>query len=835
MDTGGTRTERFYAFLLRHPLKMLALFFIIIAVLAWFSRDFQIDASADTLVNEHDKAIQYAREIAERYKIQDFLVIAYTPRNDLLSDETLSDIAALKNELLGVDGVESVVTILDVPLLESPRVPLKELAKGLPTLKNPGVDKTLAARELVSSPLYRNLLVSPDLKTTAIQINLKFDQNYYDLVMARDRLGNKKAVEGLTAEESEQYHLLEKKVLEARKVYLHKNEKQIADIRAVMARHRDKAQLFLGGVNMIANDMIQFVKNDLEVFGMGVFCMMVLVLGISFRKIRWVALPMLCCIFSVVAMTGLLGLFGWKVTVISSNFVSLQLIITMALAIHLVVRYRELSNNNPDADRKWLVIETMSSKFKPCIFTTLTTVAGFASLVLCDIKPVKTFGWMMVAGLFVSLVVTFLFFPLLLSIMRRTAPADVSGGGRVLTNVTAAISRRHGGLVILVSLVVLVLSLVGISRLTVENAFINYFKSSTEIYKGLKVIDQKLGGTTPLDVIIDFPKTDDKQTSVQQETQSSGDDEFDMFSEFESGGNEDRYWFTPYRVKRIMDVHDYLDSLRHTGKVLSLGTLMKVAQRLNNGKPLDSFELPLIYTEIPEKYRHQLVDPFVSVEHNEARISVRVIDSDPTLRRNELINTIRHDLVSKLGFKPGEVHLTGMLVLYDNMLQSLFESQILTLGLVLILLMLMFLILFKSFKISVIAIFPNFISIVAVLGFMGWVGLPLDMMTITIASISVGIAVDDTIHYIHRFREEFEIDRNYYAAMERCHRSIGYAMYYTSVVIVIGFSILALSNFIPTILFGLLTGLAMVIALAAALTLLPDLIVRIRPFGPEPA
>ncbi|MFZ5563761.1 MAG: efflux RND transporter permease subunit [Thermodesulfobacteriota bacterium] len=826
--------ERFYAFLLRHPWKVLVCFFLCIAMLAVFSRNFQIDASADTLVNEHDEDIQYAREIVNRYSVGDFLIIAYTPRADLLSPEALADIASLRDQLKALEPVESVITLLDVPLLESPVIPLKELAGDLPTLSSPGVDMALARKELATSPIYQRMLVSPDLKTTGIQINLKVDQTYIDRVMERDRLGNKRAAEGLTPDETEAYHRLEKEVLEARKVYTRDNEALIARIRAIMAAHEGDADLFLGGVSMIANDLIRFIKNDLKIFGVGVFCLLVGQLGLIFRRLRWVMLPMLCCVFAVVAMMGLLGLFNWKVTVISSNFISLQLIITMAMAIHLIVKYRELESELPGADQPRLVAETVRSKLVPCVYTTLTTIAGFASLVMCDIKPVITFGWMMVGGLTVSLLITFIFFPVALVLMRKTPPPPVSGGGDFLTRMTARFTRYHGSMILIISLAALALSVVGISRLTVENAFINYFKSSTEIYQGMKVIDRQLGGTTPLDVIIDFPADSEPATGAQARS-GEGGDEFDMFDEFESGATEEQYWFTPYRMQRIMDVHDYLDSLPVTGKVLSLGTMLKVAQRLNNGNPLDSFELPLVYNEFPEQYRRQLIDPFVSVENNQARLMVRIVDTAESLRRDQLLRTIYHDLTTRLGFSPDQVHLTGMLVLYNNMLQSLFDSQILTLGLVLIALMVMFLVLFRSLRISIIAIFPNLLSIAVVLGVMGWLNLPLDMMTITIASISVGIAVDDTIHYIHRFREEFAVDGSYQDAMDRCHGTIGYAMYYTSITIIIGFSILALSNFIPTILFGLLTGLAMVIALAAALTLLPTLIVRIKPFGPEKA
>jgi len=371
----------------------------------------------------------------------------------------------------------------------------------------------------------------------------------------------------------------------------------------------------------------------------------------------------------------------------------------------------------------------------------------------------------------------------------------------------------------------------------VENSFIDYFKKTTEIYQGMKVIDRQLGGTTPLDVIIDLPE--EKEAPAQAEPASGENgtlDEFDDFEEeFEEIGHDVKYWFTSERMEKVEKVHDYLDGIPETGKVMSLGTMLKVGRTLNGGKPLDGFLLALIYTELPEKFRKIIITPFVSVKDNQLRFSIRVRDSEPTLRRNELLKQIRRDLTGKLEFEDENVHLAGLLVLYNNMLQSLFSSQILTLGAVVGALLFMFMILFRSLKIALIAIFPNILSISVVLGFMGWLGIPLDMMTITIASISVGIAVDDTIHYIHRFREEFAEDRNYLATMHRCHGSIGYAMYYTSVTIIIGFSILVLSNFVPSIYFGLLTGLAMAVALFAALTLLPQLIIFTKPFGPEGA
>jgi len=531
-------------------------------------------------------------------------------------------------------------------------------------------------------------------------------------------------------------------------------------------------------------------------------------------------------------MMGLLGWLGWEVTVISSNFISLQLILTMAITVHLIVRYRELHSKTPDAPNHQLIFETIRSKLKPCVYTVLTTIAGFGSLVLCDIRPVISFGWMMIVGLIVSLVVTFILFPAVLILIPKGKPPVDRQWRFSLTSITARFTEGHGALIVGLSALVFVLSIIGMTRLQVENCFIDYFGKDTEIYKGMKVIDEKLGGTTPLDVIVDFEGAE-APPAADGPAAAKSDDEFDEFDEFEESGSKEKYWFTSEKMARIKAVHHYLASLRETGKVMSLNTLMSFLERANKGKPLDGIELALFYKEAPEEIKDMMIRPFVSVENDEVRFWVRVRDSDKTLRRNELLKKIRADLTGKLGLDPKNVHLTGLLVLYNNMLQSLFGSQTLTLGITVLVLTGMFLVLFRSLRIAVIAMIPNVLPILLVLGIMGWLDIPLDMMTITIAAISLGIAVDDTIHYIHRFKDEFQTDRKYLPTMHRCHGSIGHAMYYTSITIIIGFSILVLSNFMPSVYFGLLTGLAMLVALFAALTLLPRLIILGRAFGKE--
>ncbi len=826
-------TQFFQKVVIGRPKRVIIFVLAVVSFLGYHAKDFKLDASAETLVLQNDKDLQYSRLIDSRYGLQDYLIMIYAPKGDLFSDMALANLSRLRDELRKLKRVSSVVSILDAPLLESPPVPIKELVNNIQTLESPTVDKKLAKIEFKKNPLYQNLLVSSDLKITSLLIYFPVNEVYRDLLARRNNFQGKKAEGPLSAEEEVEFKAVIDQFEKYRDEMKKTRHQDIAAIRGIMDNFRQDAELFLGGVSMIADDLISFIKNDLKVFGLGVLFFLILTLGIIFRKIRWIFLPILCCSFSVISMMGLLGLFGWEVTVISSNFISLQIIITMAITIHLIVRYRELCSENPEADQGELVLDTVRFMGKPCLYAALTTIAGFCSLLLGDILPVITFGWMMSAGISLSLIMTFLLFPSVLMLMDREAPLVRKDARFSLTPVLARFTETHGLMIIVTCGIAFILSAVGITRLTVENSFIDYFKHTTEIYQGMKVIDQNLGGTTPFDVIIDFDKDEASEPVDASETGQNNHDVFDEFDEFDSAGNKDKYWFTSHRMTRIMKINDYLDNLPETGKILSLGTMMKIAENLNNGKPLDNFQLALLYSEIPEKYKSIVLTPYLSAKNDQVRFSVRVRDSEKSLKRDRLLKKIRHDLVGNFGLKTDQVHLSGMLVLYNNMLQSLFRSQILTLGVVILALMGMFVILFKSLKIACVAIFPNLLSIGVVLGVMGWLNIPLDMMTITIASISVGIAVDDTIHYIHRFKSEMAMEPNYVGAMYRCHGSIGHAMYYTSVTIIIGFSILVLSNFIPSIYFGLLTGLAMFIALIASLTLLPQLLILFKPFGPE--
>ena len=813
---------------LDHPVRVLICLMILIAILGYKARDFRIDASADALLLENDEDLRYARQVGERYGVHDFLLVSYTPlKGELLAKENLDTLGRLRDELEAMDWVDSVLTILDVPLLESPPISYADISKEIPNLKSPTVDKKLAKIELRESPFYRDLLVSPDMGTTAIVVNIKSDPTYLELIAERNGYLDKKAESKLSDQEAQRLDAVIKQI-RTRQIKI--NEVQhhnIAEIRSVLKQYRSEARIFLGGVSMIADDMIGFIKNDLKVFGIGVFLLLVFMLGVIFKSVRWILVPMLCCFLAVVCMMGVLGAFGWDVTVISSNFVSLQLIITLAIVVHLMVRYREFQITRPMTDHHALVQETVRSKFVPCLYAALTTIAGFASLLLCDIKPVIHFGWMMSIGIIFSLALTFLLFPSCVVLLKQPDPPKPPKYLRFsITDFLARLTESHGTAILVVTIILSVLTVMGIYRLKVENSFIDYFKKSTEIYQGMAVIDQQLGGTTPLDVILRFDAVSPEADIAEE------DDMFeDPFEKQDEKEDPNKYWFIEDRMETIERVHDYLDDLPETGKVLSLATILKIGRRLNDGVSLDSLEMAVLYSKMPDEYKDLILSPYINFENNEVRFTMRIIDSMPSLSRDALLKKINHDLVNQLKIRKENVRLAGLMVLYNNMLQSLFKSQIKTLGVVALALLLMFLLLFRSVKLALIALFPNLFSAGAVLGVMGWMGIPLDMMTITIAAISIGIAVDDTIHYIYRFREEIKSDGDYIKTLYRCHSSIGYAMYYTSITIIIGFSILVFSSFWPTIYFGLFTSLAMLIALVAALTLLPHLIVILKPFG----
>ncbi len=817
-------SELYEKAVLKRPLLTLISVALFIAFFAIHAPDFKLDASGDSLVLENDKDLRYYRSINARYGSDDYVIVTYTPIKDLFSKTSIFYLKELRDYLSKIESVESVVSILDVPLISSPPIYLDEVRDNVRRLEDPSTDILLAKKELMGSPLYKDLMVSQDGRTTALKVLFKKDRAFHSLITRRDELRENELTSQLTPEEHDALTGIISDLKDYRTELKDQEKKAISDIRSVMGRYRGQAKLYLGGVPMIASDMIDFIRHDLSIFGFGVLCFLIVMLEIFFHKARWVVISMVCCFASVLFMFGYIGLVGWRVTVVSSNFTSLLLIITLSLTVHLIVRYHELYTENKGASQHYLISETMKSKALPSIYTALTTIVAFGSLLVSGIRPVIDFGWMMSIGICAAFIISFAVFPASLMLLKPKLALPHHDFIGMLTRALSRLVERKSRTILAMYIIVAAISIAGISRLTIENSFIDLFKKSTEIYRGMEMIDRELGGTTPLDIIIDAPE----ETSRPEEEEILFEDELDEEDSASTGFSGSSYWYNDFRIGTIRSIHDYLEKLPETGKVLSMATTFNMLKQLNRDRPLDNITLSIIYKKLPEEVNSSLFAPYMSADGDQIRFSTRVFESDASLRRNDLLKKIRHDLTNKFGLADKQVHLTGMVVLYNNLLQSLYRSQILTLGVVFIAIMLMFITLFRSLTLAVIAIIPNLISAGMVLGFMGWMKIPLDIMTITIAAITIGIAVDNTIHYMHRFLTEILKDNNKIEAMKRCHASIGRAMYYTSITVITGFSILALSNFIPTIYFGLLTGLAMTAALIANLTLLPALLIMMK-------
>ncbi|MDA9717433.1 MMPL family transporter [Candidatus Pelagibacter sp.] len=773
------------------------IFFILIFFLILFSynsKNFRLDASSETLLIEGDPDLKYLNEVNKRYGSKEFLVLTFTPEEEITTDNSVNNLLSLKYKIQSLDWVHSVITILDIPLLNIKDETLTEKLQNFSTLKSEGINREEGFNEILNSPVFRNFVISEDGKTTGIIVYIK----------------EKEAEPSFKSKKEKQ--IFKDKIKE-------KNHQNILEIREVIKGYKNIAKIHLGGIPMIADDMMSFIKSDIIIFGLGVLIFIITTLWFVFRKLIWIIVPISSCLMSVIVMTGLLGILGWKVTVISSNFIALMLILTMAMNIHMSTRFLQLKKHNQNLKKSELILMTSQKMFWPIVYTVLTTICAFLSLIFSEIKPIIDFGWMMTLGLITSFIVTFTLLPTLLNFLEDKKISLQESQKSKITSGLSSFSTNNKNKIFFITLFIIFLSIFGISKLEVENSFINYFKKNTEIYKGMKLIDDKLGGTTPLDIIIKFPKNE-----VDSEEKES--DDWDDLDE----DDDEKYWFTKDKINKIDKVHKYLETLPAVGKVLSFSSIVEVATALNDGRALGTLEMGVLYSKIPDTIKKEIVDPYISIEYSEARINLRIKDSLPDLKRNDLINKINYDLENKLGLEKDEFKLAGVLILFNNLLQSLFKSQILTLGFVMFGIFAMFVILFKNIKLSLIGVIPNFIAAFFILGIIGILNIPLDMMTITIAAITIGIAVDNSIHYIYRFKEEFKQIGNYEKTVNYCHSTVGIAILNTSITIVFGFSILVFSNFIPTIYFGVFTGLAMMFAMLSVLTLLPALLIKFKPF-----
>ncbi|MCF8523496.1 MAG: MMPL family transporter [Candidatus Fonsibacter sp.] len=811
--------NQLYKKFLERPKLILIALILIFSFSVYNAKNFQLDASADSLLLENDPDLNYLRSVNERYSSEEFFVITYSPKKKI-NEENLKELRKFVDEINSIKWVSKSISVLNAPLFESSDLPLIEKIKNIQYIVTPGIEINRALNELKNSPVYKKLIINEDATTFGIVVYIKDNKEYLSALKANKIFLDKQQNSKFSEKDLKEFES-QNKILEKLKKEHNKNlEFYNIEIRSHILKYKNIADINLSGIPMIADDLISFVKKDITVFGSGVFIFIIITLWFIFRDIRWVIFPLLSCLLSIAIMVGMLGYLNWKVTVISSNFISIMLILTMEINIHYVERYKQLQAEFPKKKENYLTYLTTTKIFTPILYAVLTTALAFLSLIFCDIKPVIDFGWMMTLGLFISLFVSMILLPYLIIKFKPKAKPIHESKNSKLAEIFSSIALNQRFLVLAFSSIILILSIYGLTRLKVENSFINYFDKKTEIYQGMKLIDEKLGGTTPLEIILKFKDTDSKS--------NKNDDDF--FQGSDSNEYKDSYWFTNFRVNNIVNVHQYLETLPEIGKVLSFYSILQLGEKINDNKKLGPLEMAILYSKLPDDIKKSIVTPYVSIENNEARISLRIIDSNPNLNRKELLIKIQKDLEEKLKLNKDEFKITGILVIFNNLLQSLFDSQIKTLGITFAGIFILLLILFKSLSWSIVAAIPNFTAALFILGSLGLFDIPLDMMTITIASITVGIAIDNSIHYIYRFREEFKINKNYKKTIEICHKSVGKAIVNASITIVFGFSILIFSNFIPSIYFGIFTGLAMLTAMTLVLTLMPQLIAIIKPF-----
>ena len=799
-----------------------------ILVLSFFSavglNNFKLDASSDALVLESDESLKTYREAEDEFGDSSFLIVTYEPQGELFSDYSLNRIANLENDLKNINGVDSVLSILDAPIFFQPRVGLTDVADNLKDLTDENIDLELAREEIINNPIYKELIISKDGKVTAMQVVLRGNDEYDELISERyEILDSLSSKEVLTVKnKTELQNRLNQ--INARISELNNQESEfskllISKIRGTLNKYKDEATIYLGGPSMIATDMMEYIESDLIIFGSAVALIFALMLYLFFGSIWLVILPLLNAFLATFITAGFLGYMDWKISVVSSNFIALLLILTISLTVHLVVKINEIKK---ETSFKNSIIQGYDQMFAPCFFAALTTAVAFLSLTFGELKPVIEFGKMMAFGISIAFILTFTFLPCIFYLINNKPHKDYLSLYKINQSLLNFSTKYKYFVVTSFSISFIVLCF-GITKLEVENRFIDYFDKNTEIYKGMYEIDSKLGGTATLDIIISKPEDDFETISI--------DDEFfedDLFDDETSSAAG--YWWNIYSLNELEKIHDYLDSIPEIGKVLSVASGVKLAREINNGEELNDLELALLRSVLPEDIRETLLYSYINKDDSVVRISTRVNESASSLKRDDLLTKIDNDLQNKFNLDSDQYEITGLAVLYNNMLQSLFASQIGSLIIVFVVISVMLFLIFKSIKVMIIGLIPNIFVASSVMGLLGLLKIPLDIMTITVAAISVGMAVDNTIHYIYRFKKELKISGSVEIALKNAHLTTGRAIFYTATTIAAGFCILSLSNFFPTILFGLFTALAMILAFLCSLTLLPNLLVKYKVF-----
>ncbi len=775
-------------------LQIILLFFLIASLIftSFYIKDFRIDASSDSLVSQNDEDFKYFSYYQDLFPTKNTLIISIKS-NDKIDGLLLTEIEKISKKLSALPEVYSVFNINKAPILLLNKTNLLDLANdNYETIIDTNFAIKDVLNEFAKSPIYSDQIINENKNITSIIIFLNENSK------------------SLNLKENKNLYLSQGKYYTIKTEIDKERNELIKKIRNIINNSNKDFTYYLGGVEMISSDVISYVKNDILTFSLIVLLIIILILFIIFKRVKWVFAILFTSISAVYLSIGLAGFINFEITAVSANFLSLMFVLSISMNVHIM-------NNYLQRDIK--IIENFKMMFWPCFYTFLTTIVAFVSLIISDIKPVIDFGIIMIIALLIVLISSFVILPLIVSFFSKEEKSYSLNLSFLKSFYPFA--YKNSKYILGLNILIFFISLYGITNLNVENSFIKYFKKNTEIYKGMYLIDNELGGTTPLDVILKFKNDDqiiDATIKAEEDDDLEIEDDFFLDDLFEE---ENNIWFTNEKIETIKFVHQYLESRIEIGKVTSIYSLIDTANQINKSD-LSMFELSVLYNEIPINYKTDLIDPYLNVEKNMIKISTRVKDSKD-IKRNDLINDINSFLLNEFD-NLEEFKVNGLLVLYNNMLKSLFSSQIKSLGFVILAIFIMFVILFRSLKLSIIGIIPNILASTFILGLIGLLKIPLDIMTITIAAISIGIAVDNTIHYIYRYKENLKLGINHSEMIEKTHLTVGNAVLITSIAITTGFLTLCLSNFVPTVYFGLFTSLAMIFAMIGVLITLPSIL-----------
>ena len=742
----------FQSIIANKNITLVVLITLSVILFSWIDR-FRFDASSETLVLEDDLSYELYEEMNDRFSSSEFLVVALIDQ-DIFSNQSLINLSNLEGKLEEVVNVSNVISILDAPLFEQPKLSLVKSATNDKYLLVDDLNLISAKQELIESPLFNQLIINNLGTAVAMQINLNDAEDY---------------------------------------------EITVKQIRNILKEDKN-FESYLAGPAMIVSDTIAYIKNDVLTFGFLTFVMIFVLLIVFFRDF-WSAFVIMSNASLVIYITiCLLGYFDWPISIVSSNFLTLLFISSVAVSVHMIVKLKE------GKTKRFSYEESLAKIFIPCLYTALTTMVGFLSLILSNIQPVIDFGKMMAVGVIVNLLISFVFIPALIGLRGIAESAEFSLSKiyyKYLYLNTKNLFKNFGVPLIFLFLPIFIyLS----SGLKVENKFIDYFDESTEIHQGMKFIDEELGGTTPIDIVFTLPE---EEIFI---------DEDDLF--FSEGSETSQYWWRQKNMRLLKSIQSDLNQFPELGKDLSIVNGVLLAEKLNDFNEMGDLELAFEKNSLLTNDKAKdVLSSYISPDDRSARITFRIIDSYKDINRNDLLMKIDSYLANKLKDSNVEYQLSGLGVLYNNLLQSLFGSQITSLTFVFGAIFLMLLILFRSLLTSLIVIFVPLVAVGFVFSFMSLFSIPLDIMTITIASISVGMSVDYAIHIAWRFREEQKISRS--SAEINTINSSGQAVLITAMTVIVGFLVFIFSNFNPTVLFGLLSAVAIFVSAALALRLIP--------------